>query len=264
MTRRKEGLSKKKQVLEALFQHCLEQGDMTFGNDVVNRIAKEKGFKNHFDAVKIDRRELLPDTLMERDYVLAHVGGGYHQFIKGVDVWYHSFEGIAPHERKKWAYRPSILNHVNDSESNMISMCFNQRVTYDFLYNDTSASPLSYNAHRTKMDVRYYVKGDLPIEGKRVQVEIDATYEHDGVVTVLEAKNGFGDNFSLYQLFHPYLYYRGIQKNDERIKAINCCYLLGSKDKKMVRLYLYDFRDDERIGSIRLLKKAEYQLVHGR
>lgn len=38
-------------------------------------------------------------------------------------------------------------------------------------------------------------------------MEIDLTMELHGVVTIFEGKNGFPENFAVYQLFHPFKYF---------------------------------------------------------
>ena len=40
------------------------------------------------------------------------------------------------------------------------------------------------------------------------------TLEKDGYVTVFEGKNDFPENFAVYQLFHPYLYYQNLKKQN--------------------------------------------------
>ena len=95
-------------------------------------------------------------------------------------------------------------------------------------------------------------------------MEIDLTLEHQGVVTVIEGKNNFPEDFAVYQLFHPYkLYYHLKQERNLDIKHITCCYVLREtqEDMSILRLYNYTFEDARQIESIKLLKKAEYILI---
>jgi hypothetical protein len=80
----------------------------------------------------------------------------------------------------------------------------------------------------------------------------------------VEGKNGFPEDFAVYQLFHPFKYYYLLkQENNIAINKITCCYVLRRKqqDASILRLYDYTFDDINRIESIRLLKKAQYTLV---
>ena len=190
---------------------------------------------------------------------VVHLGRGRHAFAPGIDVAYHRFEAVPRKDRFQWRYRRSLLNNVNTSESNILSVGFNQRIIHDFLYEDITTNPKVYGSHRTQIPLDYNIGGEH-IEATRVQVEIDYTTEHLGRITVFEAKNGFRQDFNVFQLFHPYRYFTGLRNSQELdIAVIECCYLLRQDD--LLRLYLYTFDDAMNPGSIRLLRNAEYELV---
>ena len=50
----KNSKSKKHLVLEALYQHCKEQDDLRFHNDLVKEVSQQSSFGNPFDATKLD------------------------------------------------------------------------------------------------------------------------------------------------------------------------------------------------------------------
>ena len=163
-----------------------------------------------------------------------------------------------PEERRyQWRYRRSILNNINTSESNVLSVGYNQRIIHDFLYEDITVSPKLYGSNRTQMSLDCRISGDA-INATNVQVEIDLTLEHLGAITVFEAKNGEPVDFNVFQLFNPYRYYRQNTQSPP-VTAINCCYLLRQDNR--LRLYLYSFTDPQNPGSIRLKRNAEYTLV---
>ena len=87
-----------------------------------------------------------------------------------------------------------------------MSVASNQRIIHDFLYEDIVAGPKVYSARRTKMNLSYKV-GNESIQTENLQMEIDLTMELHGVVTIFEGKNGFPENFAVYQLFHPFKYF---------------------------------------------------------
>jgi len=253
----------KQQVISRLFEVCVEKGEYVFDNNLVKAICDELGFGNPFDATKVDNSALLPDNVKAKDYFLVHLGNGYHGFFKGIRFGYHQFEPIEDTETFIWKYRQSLLNEFDTSESNILSVASNQRILHDFLYNDIVASPKVYNARRTKTSFEYKI-GNQKIVSTNLQMEIDLTLEHQGVVTVVEGKNGFPEDFAVYQLFHPFKYYSILKhENEVEIKQTTCCYILREKqqDGSVLRLYNYTFSDENRIESIRLLKKAQYVLV---
>lgn len=250
-------VSSKKKTLNAIFQSCKEAGNFNFDNKKVKRICEQTGFGNPFDVTKIDNSNLLPDEMREENYCVVHLGRGRHRFMPIADVWYHRLETVSQNERKPWKYKPSVLNHTDMSESNVISFAYNQRIIQSFLYGDIAANPKIYMSRRTKITTSYSV-GTEKIEVEGLQMELDATFEFEGKVTVLEAKNGFPPDFTLYQLFHPCLDYH--EKKIKGVKEIMGCYLLRDKDAHTIRLYLYTFTRPDDMMSIHLVKKAEYIL----
>lgn len=252
-------VSKKQMALAEIFHICKSSGNMIFDTSTLSSIAKKYDIKNHFDIVKVDSSSKLPPEMIDSDYFLVHLGGGKHMFVKGIKYGYHKFEAISEDETFEWKYRKSVLNEVDTSESNIISVGINQRLLHDFLYDDIVASPKIYGSRRTKASFRFNVK-KTPIETKNVQMEIDGILEYHGAVTTIEGKNGSPLDFGVYQLYYPFRYYN-ILKNERGlpIQEINSLYLLREGDA--IRLYLYSFKNIEDMGSIKLLKKGAYRLI---
>ena len=251
-----QSAGKKQAVIARLYADCKAGGNLTFDNAAVRRAAEAVDFKNLFDATKIDSSAALPAALVDDDAFIVHLGRGRHRFVYGISAGYHRFEPIPAERRYQWRYRPSILNNINSSESNILSVGYNQRIIHDFLYEDITASPRMYGSNRTQIPLDYRIGGDS-IAARRVQVEIDFTLEYLGTIIVFEAKNGDPDDFNVFQLFNPYRYYLRATK-DLPETAINCCYVLRQGDR--LRLYLYSFTDPQNPGSIRLERNTEYTL----
>lgn len=256
-------MSKKKLVILDLFRQSEKDGFISFSNDLVREASQKVDFKNYFDATKIDKLNLLPDELIERDYFLHHLGNGMHRFIKGYKYAYHDFKPIAHEDCVEEEYKASILNEVNSSESNILSLIFNQRILHSFLYGDKNASLNLYNSHRTKTSFSYRI-GEEEVDLNSIQIEIDMTCERNGDITIFEAKSQLVNNFAVYQIFHPFLYYQYLNKKKNLgIKKINCCYVLKKpfKGYTILRMYLYTFDDTNQLTSLRLIKSKEYKLI---
>ncbi len=236
---------------------------MTFDNTLVREIAREVGFGNPFDATKVDRSALLPEDVRAADYYILHLGEGRHRFVPGLHIGYHRFEPIDEAERIPWKYRPSVLNELDTSESNILSVASNQRILHDFLYEDIVASPKVYNARRPKLSFDFWA-GEEHIETANLQMEINMTLEYQRVVTVIEGRNGFPPDFAVYQIYFPFRYYHVLnQEHNLRLKQVQACYILRQRraGRSTLRLYLYTFDRIDDMASIRLLRKAEYTLV---
>lgn len=242
-----------------LFEHCQKSGQWEFNNETVKKIGQKLGFGNPFDATKIDSKYQLPEALRSRGYCVAHLGKGKHKFIQAINQWYHEFEDIEEDEKWRWRYRSSLLNDLESGEASALSLAYNQRLLHDFLYEDITATPRIYLPGRTRINMEYFVAG-VKLSTEDQQLEIDLTLEYQGRITVIEAKNRFLRDFAVYQIFHPVKYYivktKDLDRSDVRLDA---CYIL--RQKQRVRIYLYEFEDSDRVDSIRLVRKAEYELV---
>ncbi|MCL2327327.1 MAG: hypothetical protein FWC39_02305 [Bacteroidetes bacterium] len=269
---KKKNESKKDQVIERLFTICKQNNDFVFHNNLVKDVCKEIGFGNPFDVTKLDNKAKLPEILLENDYAIIHIGSGNHKFIKGIDKVYHNFEPIQ--EKIDWEYKKSLLNQYNTSESNILSVVNNQRILHHFLFEkdsefndvDILKRPKTYFPHRTKTSFEYYFGEGTKMELKNIQIEVDLTIEFQGNIGIFEGKNGKPDSFSIYQIYHPFLYYYNANKHYElkgKIKDIYCVYVVREKGKEndTIKLWNYTFENPLDITSIKFIKSVSYKLI---
>jgi hypothetical protein len=237
----------------------------------VKDICKEVGYGNPFDVTKLDNKTKLPEILLNKDYAIIHIGGGKHKFIKGIDKVFHNFEPLKGNI--EWIYRKSLLNQYNSSESNILSVANNQRILHHFLFGqdtefddvDIMKRPKTYFPHRTKTSFEYYFGKDIKLTVENIQIEIDLTIEFQGIIGVFEAKNGKADNFSVYQIYHPFLYYYNAKKKLSGIKDIFSVYVVREKASDgcdIIKLWKYTFDNPLDITSIQFIKSAEYKLIN--
>src|SRR3990167_3216598 len=200
-------IGKKNQVITELFRVCRRKNNYIFHNDLVKNICKKVGFGNPFDVTKLDNIKKFTEILIKNNYAILHKGQGKHQFIKGIDKVFHKFEPIQ--KKIDWKYKKSLLNQYNSSESNILSVANNQRILHHFIFNQDR-------------------------EFEDIEIEIDLTIEFQGIIGIFEGKNGRPENFSIYQLYHPFLYYFNANRKTElkgKIKNIFCVYVLREKSK---------------------------------
>lgn len=273
MTKKKSKESKKDQVIEELFKICKRKDDFVFHNNLVKDVCKKIGFGNPFDVTKLDNKTKLPDILIKNDYAIIHIGSGKHKFIKGIDKVFHDFEPIQ--KTIEWKYKKSLLNQYNSSESNILSVANNQRILHHFLFGqdtefedvDITKRPKTYFPHRTKTSFEYNFGKEAKLEFRNIQIEVDLTIEFQGTIGVFEGKNGKPDTFSIYQIYHPFLYYYSANINTElkgKIKKIYCTYVVRERIKAhdTLKLWAYTFASPLEITSIIFIKSAAYNLIH--
>lgn len=260
------------QVIEELYEICKTKNNFIFHNNLVKDVCKKVGFGNPFDVTKLDNKTKLPGILLQNDIAIIHLGNGNHKFIKGISRVYHDFEPID--NTIDWEYKKSLLNQYNSSESNILSVANNQRILHHFLFGkdtelediDILKRPKTYFPHRTKTSFRYSFGKEAKLELANIQIEVDLTIEFKGTIGVFEAKNGKPDNFSVYQLYHPFLYYYNANLQDTikgKIKEIFCVYVVREKLKTgdVLKLWAYTFSKPLDITSIKFVKSAAYHLI---
>ena len=265
-------MSKKTELLTKLFKICQKNNDYVFHNTLVKELAKKVDFGNPFDATKIDNKSKLPEILLENDYAVIHLGNGFHQFIKGIDKVYHEFEPIE--ETFKWSYKKSLLNEYNSSESNILSVANNQRILHHFMFGEDVEfddveiikRPKTYFPHRTKASFEYNFGKNQKIVLDNIQIEIDLTIEFKGNIGVFEGKNGKPDNFAIYQIYHPFLYYHKANETTAlkgKIKEIYGIYVVKNIEKGVtnLKIWAYTFKKPLDITSIEFVKSSCYQLI---
>jgi len=238
----------------------------------VKEISKKIGFGNPFDATKLDNKNLLPEIMIENDYALIHLGGGNHQFIKGIDKVYHKFEPMQ--NTIQWDYKKSILNEYNSSESNTLSVANNQRILHYFLFGedtefdnvDILQRPKTYFPHRTKTSFSYNFGKALHLNMRNIQIEVDLTIEFKGKIGVFEGKNGIPDDFLFIKfIILFYIIYKAslLEQMVGKIKEIYGIYVVKSIEGGItnLKIWAYTFENPLDITSIKFVKSACYQLI---
>ena len=217
-------------------------------------------------------KKQLPQILINNDMAVIHLGNGFHQFIKGIDKVFHDFEPIQ--QTIDWKYQKSILNQFNSSESNILSVANNQRILHHFLFGkdtefedvDIMKRPKTYFPHRTKTSFEYFFGNQTKLTLTNIQIEVDLTIEFQGIIGVFEGKNGKPDSFSIYQLYHPFLYYHNANQQTTlqgKIKQIFGVYVVRetTKNGDVLKLWAYTFSNPSDISSIKFVKSVAYNLI---
>lgn len=91
------------------------------------------------------------------------------------------------------------------------------------------------------------------VKVNNAQCEIDAGFENDESVVIMEAKNVIREDFNVRQLYYPYRLWK--EKVNKPIRLVFSVY-----SNKIYRLYEYKFNDAEDYSSIELVKSKSYSL----
>ena len=92
----------------------------------------------------------------------------------------------------------------------------------------------------------------IPVD--RTGIEIDAGYETNESLVLIEAKNVIADDFLVRQLYYPYRLWK--EKVKKNVRTIFMQYHNG-----IFSLYEYKFKEPDRYNSLELMKSKRYSIV---
>ena len=202
---------------------------------------------------KFDTRDARPAALKEGDTTILPTANGYYALVAG-DGYANvpSIEAITSFHWPK-AGTLQTLPTGFQSESQVIDAVHASGLLARFV-ND-SDTVLTVRGRLRSPAFSFSFRGprivhDLDVDG--VQVEVDAGYEGDAAVYLIEAKLGERDNFHVRQLYYPYRMWkkRGVTKP---LVPIFLTYANG-----VISLAEYGFRDENEYGSIELVRSENF------
>jgi hypothetical protein len=243
-------VSKKQDVSEELFRLSQPQG-FRFHNRLVKQVSQDIGFGNHFDVTKIDSAAKLPSSIREQGYYVIHLGGGWHQFVRGVALVFHEFE--SPAESVDWAYQKIVVNHLSSrSEGTLLSFAFNKGIFQDFL--GTTETLQANTIGRTNATFEFRI-GNQSVSVNNLQLEIDYLVYTPSFVAPVEAKTRTGKaklpvDFNVHQVYNSYRYLK-----NQGVANVRPLYCLSRQTatQRVFRLYEYRFNDHMRPDSLVLI-----------
>lgn len=153
---------------------------------------------------------------------------------------------------------PDYLETINKnqitSEANAINVMSITNILNDFLQEENmlqtisgrmSSGAFNFNIYDTKN------KNNVKIAVQNSQIEIDAGFENQNIIAIIEGKNVFNENFLVRQLYYPYRCWRNkVKKN---IKPIFMIY-----SNNIFRLMEFEFLELNNYSSISFLRQKNY------
>lgn len=204
---------------------------------------------------KFDHSYQLPAIFREHGLGILPTGRG--RYLIGRFSIFHAVEPTPPdriHVRPYYLFESISPTQIN-SETAAIHYAHLTGILSDFTGDATLFPTLSgrMGTERFSFQIAVGKQYSIPIEVENAQIEIDAGYESETALYLIEAKNHLADDFIIRQLYYPYRLWR------ERIrKPIRLLYLNYTDGNFYLREY--DFRDPEYYNSLRLLQSKCYVL----
>lgn len=284
--------STKKPILARLWADVKARGaPWTFDNegDVKHAIAEHKkstgvAWRNYADLTKVDFKDDLPDQMIADDVFIVHLGGGKHQFIKGIDLSYHRLEAVSPADQHVEAYTRSLWDAMEGgkhSEAGDLSRIFNLRIFHRFLYDNPGKEVRIHLPGRKKYrEPLDYLIGPTPIRTNDLQIEMDFMAESESAnapleICIAEAKSTRDTTFNISQLYIPYRFILERVKRANFVANVRSLFVQTTSVRfraldapgvpvgwhRVARLFEYKFGSPGDLASLEYVKSSEYVLV---
>jgi hypothetical protein len=160
---------------------------------------------------KFDHRSQLPKLFADNNLSILPVSRG--KYVIGEIETFHDFTQDEV-EIKKVSF-PTYLESLDRThitgEATAINCAFISKIIHDFTEEENIFPTVNGRMSSSVFDFQINSRQtSLQINVNNAQIEIDAGYEGDNSLTLIEAKNDISDDFSVRQLFYPYklIYFR--------------------------------------------------------
>ena len=196
---------------------------------------------------KQDSREDRPKVFEKNNLFLLPIKNGSYVIVKGEG--YMDIPEIKNSENytSKLQFHLDTVN-VGDSEMQHLDFAYATSLVRTFM-NDPNLI-LTIRGRKYTPAFNFYV-GKQEIVTKSVQTEVDAGYESDKQVVLVEAKNSASKNTIIRQLYYPYRQWQ--QYTKKPVKT-----LFFEKQGNLYSLWLFSFVNDTNYNSVRLVKSQSY------
>jgi len=211
---------------------------------------KETGEKEVRILCKQDSREKRPKVFKDNSLFLLPIKNGYYYIIKGegyIDI---------PEIKTKAELYNSKLNFdldtskVGDSEMQHLDFAYASSIIRTFM-NDNSLV-LTIRGRKYTPKFEFFVNNQK-IEVESVQTEVDAGYEGEKQIVLIEAKSSGTSNTIIRQLYYPFRQWQEFTK-----KKVYTLFFEKDHDQGTYSIWQFEFKGVENYNSIKLVKSKKY------
>jgi len=213
---------------------------------------KETSEKEVRILCKQDTREDRPDIFKKHGLFLLPTKNGFYSIIKG--------EGYIdlPIIEKEILEYSSKLNFnldtasVGDSEMQHLDYAYAASLIRTFMGDPSLV--LTIRGRKYTPDFEFFVGKQL-IKVSSVQTEVDAGYEGEKQVVLIEAKNFNASNVIIRQLYYPFR-----QWQEKTKKKVITLFFDKDHDGNIYSIWQFEFGDPKDYNSIKLLKSGRFRI----
>lgn len=231
--------------------------------DIYNQINKNGVFEISANQIrefreprlmtKFDTYESRPSIFGNRLTILPNSRGTY--LIGHFDA-YEKFPNMTSdiHHVEFPDYLETINKNQITSEAIAINIMSITDILNDFLKEENMLQTISGRMSSGAFDFNIYDtknKNNIKIAVNNSQIEIDAGFENQNVIALIEGKNIFNENFLVRQLYYPYRCWQ-----NKAVKTVKSIFVIYSNN--IFRLMEFEFQDLNNYSSISFLRQKNY------
>jgi len=247
------------QIVEkaGLSKHNFSRGPFYVTHDEIKKIVSKINAPNSRKEIRIlgyqATREQRPDYFTKNNLFLLPASNKEWVVVKGEGYLDIPDINSSPIEIKsKLKFEIESFN-VGISEMQYLDFAFVHGITQHFL--EDNSIQLTVRGRKRTPHFNFYVNG-VEIECKGVQTEVDAGYEGQNSLTLIEAKSSKIKNEIIRQLYFPYRKWLMDIK-----KPVRNVFFQFEEDSKTLSFWEYGFEDYLKYDSIYLIKSEKYNLI---
>lgn len=202
---------------------------------------------------KQDTRESRPDIFKKHNLFLLPTKNGSYAIIKGegyIDI--PPVKDIPMHYVSKLGFVPDS-SIVGDSEMQHLDYAYASSLIRTFM-NDPSLV-LTIRGRKYTPEFSFKV-GSTPINVSSVQTEVDAGYEGENQIVLVEAKNSATKNVIIRQLYYPFRQWQECTK-----KKVATLFFEKSHRDNSYSIWQFEFMDANDYNSIRLMRTGRFKIT---
>lgn len=199
---------------------------------------------------KQDSREDRPDVFINSGLFILPVKNGDYAIIKG-----EGYFDIPPIESKSIKYNSKLTFKldtplIGNSEMQHLDFAYASSIIRTFLNDDSLVLTIRGRKYTPEFSFRV---GSQSINTESVQTEVDAGYEGEQQVVLVEAKNSKTSNVIIRQLYYPFRQWQHYTK--KKVKTI-----FFEKRENFYSLWHFEFNDVDDYNSIKLINSSRYEI----
>lgn len=207
---------------------------------------------------KFDEYEDQPEIFRNNGLFILPVKNAEYILVKGTGFHHlEKIETLPVTHRSRLNFRLTSQT-PGQSEMQYIDYAYNSGLIESFVGRGNLY--LTIRGRKYSPQFSFQVGNSPRIETESVQVEIDAGFEGNHDILVLEGKISTPKTFNIRQLYYPYRFWRTLVSN----KNIIPIFFTYSPLEKLYNFWEYRFSDENDFTSIKLVRSASFKIEEER